>query len=112
MCKSKILLVSYPVFCNLETCQHFENFENVNRNTLLKSWVNQKIPPTTKTLISLEKFLTKSFYLTLVLISLFYSYISLALSTTKMVSQFFLPEKPIHEIEISTPGNSVSFLKY
>ena len=87
-CEGKILQVI--LYLELEACLHFEK---LNCNILLESCVNQKIPLTAKTLISLEQIIIKLFYLTLALISLFYSHISLILSTG-----FFLPEKNFHKM--------------
>ena len=81
---------------NLEAGYHFEN---VNRNILLESCVYQKIPLTTRTSISLEQILVKSFYLVLVLRSLFYSYISFVCIVSREDRQpVFLPEKAVHKI--------------
>ena len=52
------MFVSYSVYEILEAFQHFEN---VNRNIFLKSCVSNKIPITTKSIISLEKNITKLF---------------------------------------------------
>ena len=58
MCESKAMFVSYSVYEILEAFQHFEN---VNRNIFLKSCVSNKIPITTKSIIYLEKNITKLF---------------------------------------------------